>query len=98
MATATRRLSVSGTPDFVEVTVAQTRYGLRQQLAGISQTVAGFGIGFFVIAAVFGILAAQSAIQPLRQLAGSVRSLVRMMHVPVGWPRTVVPQPALMNA
>ena len=33
MATATRRLSVSGTPDFVEVTVAQTRYGLRQQLA-----------------------------------------------------------------
>ncbi len=72
MATATRRLSVSGTPDFVEVTVAQTRYGLRQQLAGISQTVAGFGIGFFVIAAVFGILAAQSAIQPLRQLAGSV--------------------------
>lgn len=72
MATATRRLSVEGQPDFIEVTVAQTRYGLRQQLAGISQTVAGFGIGFFVLAAFFGILAAQSAIKPLRQLAESV--------------------------
>ena len=59
MATATRRLSVAGQPDFIEVTVAQTRYGLRQQLAAISQTVAGFGIGFFVLAALFGILAAQ---------------------------------------
>ncbi|TNJ47463.1 sensor histidine kinase [Phaeobacter sp. B1627] len=72
MVTATRRMSINGQPDFIEVTVAQTRYGLRQQLAGISRTVAGFGLGFFVIAALFGILAAQSAIQPLRQLAGSV--------------------------
>ena len=72
MATATRRLSVSGLPDFIEVTMAQTRYGLSQQLAGISRTVAGFGIGFFVLAALFGIIAAQSAIHPLRQLAGSV--------------------------
>ena len=72
LVTATRRMSVGNQPDFIEVTVAQTRYGLRRQLAGISRTVAGFGLGFFALAAVFGIFAAQSAIQPLRQLAGSV--------------------------
>jgi two-component system sensor histidine kinase TctE len=72
MATAARRLSIAGEPQIVEVTVAQTRDGLRQTLSRISSTVAGFGVGFFLLAAFLGALATQSAIGPLRQLAGSV--------------------------
>ncbi len=72
MATASRRFSIEGRPERIEVTVVQTRDGLRQTLAGISRDVGLFGLGFFALAAFLGWLAARSAIQPLSALATSV--------------------------
>jgi two-component system sensor histidine kinase TctE len=72
MATAARRLAIDGQPEILEVTVAQTRDGLRQRLVAISRTVAGFGIGFFALAAFLGLLTVRSASGPLRALADSV--------------------------
>jgi two-component system sensor histidine kinase TctE len=72
MATAVRRVAIDGRPEVLEVTIAQTRDGLRQRLAVISRTVAGFGLGFFALAAFLGLLTVRSTIAPLRTLASSV--------------------------
>ncbi len=72
VATAARRLSVAGRPEVVAVSVAQTRDGLRQTLTRISRNVAGFGLGFFMLAAALGVFTARSATLPLRDLAVSV--------------------------
>ncbi|SPF81124.1 sensor histidine kinase [Pseudoprimorskyibacter insulae] len=100
MVTAARRLSIAGVPEVVEVTVAQTRDGLRQTLNEISRTVAMFGIGFFLLAAFLGVLAAQSAIGPLRQLAGSVsrRGPEDLRPVTARVPEEMAPLVAALNS
>lgn len=72
MVSAIRRLSVSGLPVDVTVSVAQTRNGQALTLARISRTAVLLGLGFFAFAAILGVLAAQSTVRPLQVLAGSV--------------------------
>ncbi|MHA1549438.1 MAG: sensor histidine kinase [Alphaproteobacteria bacterium] len=72
MVTASRRLSVNGQPVKITASVAQTRNGQAATLARISLTAAYLGLGFFIVAVFLGLLAAQSSVRPLKQLARSV--------------------------
>ncbi|MEP3276488.1 MAG: sensor histidine kinase, partial [Stappiaceae bacterium] len=71
-ASVIRAVTVEGKPIDVLVTVAQTRQGLEETSARISTTAAALGIGFFLVAGVLSLLAAQSALRPLNRLAQSV--------------------------
>jgi len=70
--TTRRTLSVDGLPREITVIVAQTLSGQAQVLAEISRTAALAGVGFFIVAAVLAVAAAQGAVRPLRRLAESV--------------------------
>ena len=72
MVSAARRLSLEGQPVDVTVSVAQTRNGQAMTLARISRTAVLLGVGFFAVAAILGVLAAQSTVRPLQVLAESV--------------------------
>ncbi|MFT7594259.1 MAG: two-component system sensor histidine kinase TctE [Paracoccaceae bacterium] len=72
MATSERALSISGKPVQLRASVAQTRDGQVQTLAQISRTAMFFGLGFFALAAALTVLAVQSTIRPLQQLAESI--------------------------
>jgi len=70
--TGTRNLSVEGQTERMFVTVAQTRDRQQAILAQITRTSLLMGLGFFVIAAILALLAAQSAVRPVNRLAESV--------------------------
>jgi two-component system sensor histidine kinase TctE len=72
MATASRALAVGGQPVQLSASVAQTRNGLLLTLNRISQTVLGFGIGFFALSAVLAVFATEAAIAPLNRLTDSI--------------------------
>ena len=72
MVSVTRKLSVNGRPMPIAVSVAQTRNGEAATLARISQSAFYMGVGFFILAVLLAIIAAQSSIRPLKQLAGAV--------------------------
>lgn len=72
MATAVRRLSQNGVPTHLAISVAQTRTGQVERLNALSRTALLLGAGFFVVAVLLAVWAAQSSIRPLRDLAGMV--------------------------
>ncbi|SDR48301.1 sensor histidine kinase [Pseudovibrio sp. Tun.PSC04-5.I4] len=72
MVSATRRLSYASGPVEVTVSVAQTLKRQRETLERISTSAFYLGFGFFVAAAVLGVLTAQSAVKPIQVLADSV--------------------------
>ncbi len=72
MVSATRRLSNASGPVEVTVSVAQTLKRQRETLERISTNAAYLGFGFFIAAAVLGVLTAQSAVRPVQTLANSV--------------------------
>ncbi len=99
MVSATRRLSVDNRPVEITGTVAQTRNGQAVTLARISRISAIFGIGFFIIAAVLAILAAQSSVRPLKKLTDAVERRgpkdLRPVASPV--PREMAPLVSSLN-
>ncbi|MCT8161896.1 sensor histidine kinase [Pseudoruegeria sp. SHC-113] len=72
LASAARIVSVQGAPTRVTASVAQTRNGQAATLERISTIAAVLGVGFFLVSAALAILAAQAAVKPLNDLAGSV--------------------------
>lgn len=86
MVTATRRLSAGGEPIEVTVSVAQTQNGRAATLARISKTALILGLGFFVMSAALAVLAAQSSVRPLSDLAGVVSRRGPKDLRPVGSP------------
>ncbi|PRY26693.1 two-component system sensor histidine kinase TctE [Aliiruegeria haliotis] len=72
MVSASRRIALEGGPVEVVVSVAQTRSGHMRRIRQISRDSLVLGIGFFAIAALFAVLAAQSTVRPLNVLTGSV--------------------------
>ena len=69
---AARLLALEDKPARVVVTVGQTRNGQVETLQAIWRNAALLGIGFFAVAAVLAITAAQSTVDPLDRLAASV--------------------------
>ncbi len=69
---ATRTLVGANARTQVTVVVAQTREALAVTLNGISQNVASFGAGFFVLAALLSFWATSTTIRPLRRLTLSI--------------------------
>ncbi|MFV1443419.1 MULTISPECIES: sensor histidine kinase N-terminal domain-containing protein [unclassified Phaeobacter] len=72
MVTLARRVSLGGQASDLIISVAQTREGQSAQLAQLTRRALQLGVGFFVIAAVLAIWAAQSSVRPLAELAGAV--------------------------
>jgi len=72
IATATRRLSVAGTPVEIAVTVAQTLSGQSETLRGVANTALMLGAGFFALATGLALITAQVSLAPLRDLARAV--------------------------
>ncbi|SLN43091.1 Sensor protein QseC [Pseudoruegeria aquimaris] len=72
LASAARTVSLEGQPLRVIASVAQTRNGQAATLERISAIAAVLGLGFFLVSAALAILAAQAAVKPLNDLAGSV--------------------------
>ena len=72
MVTLSRRLSLNGAPADILTTVAQTREGQATQLAQLSRSALQLGLGFFLVATILAIWAAQSSIRPLNQLTAAV--------------------------
>ncbi len=72
MVTLSRRLSLNGAPADIIISVAQTRDGQATQLAQLSRSALQLGLGFFLVATILAIWAAQSSIRPLKQLTEAV--------------------------
>ncbi|MVO16678.1 sensor histidine kinase [Parasedimentitalea huanghaiensis] len=72
MVTSLRRLSLNGAPADIIISVAQTREGQAAQLAQLSRSAMQLGLGFFLVATILAIWAAQSSIRPLKQLTEAV--------------------------
>ncbi len=98
--TAERRLASRGKPLAVEVTLAQTRDGQRDQLRWISQIAAALGSGFFISVAVLAALTARSSISPILRLTKSVSRRgpkdLRPVAAPV--PHEMAPLVAALNS
>ena len=67
-----RRVSNTATGSRVVVTVAQTRSGLAAITQRITITATGVGLLFFLLATTLSLLAANSALRPLRRMTGAV--------------------------
>lgn len=67
-----RTISVDGKAQNVIVVVGQTRLGLEKTSSRITATAMAVGVGFFLIAIVLSLLAAQNALGPLKRLTGSI--------------------------
>ncbi|TLP68078.1 sensor histidine kinase [Parasedimentitalea maritima] len=72
MVTSLRRLSLNSAPADIIISVAQTREGQAAQLAQLSRSAMQLGLGFFLVATILAIWAAQSSIRPLKQLTEAV--------------------------
>lgn len=72
MVSATRRLSNASGPVEVTVSVAQTLKRQQETLERISTNASYLGFGFFVAAAILGVVSAQYAVRPIHTLANSV--------------------------
>ena len=67
-----RTVPVENKPLDVTVMVAQTRLGQEAIAARVANVAAGLGIGFFVIAGILSLIAAQSALRPIRRVVEAV--------------------------
>ncbi|SFR40586.1 sensor histidine kinase [Litoreibacter janthinus] len=72
LASILRRVSNTATGSSVVVTVAQTRSGLEAISRRITVTATGVGLLFFLLATTLSLLAANSALRPLRRMTGAV--------------------------
>lgn len=72
IASGARTLFTDQGKTVVSVSVAQTQDALSVTLASITRTVAGFGAGFFVMAALLSLWATASTIGPLKRLTISI--------------------------
>lgn len=72
MVTTVRWLSRNGVFTPLIISVAQTRTGQTERLAALTRTALLIGAGFFAVAVLLAVWAAQSSIRPLRELAGMV--------------------------
>lgn len=68
-----RTITVENKPVNVLVLVAQTQRGQDAVIAQISNTAAGIGVGFFVLAGLLSWIAAQSALLPIKVLTRSLQ-------------------------
>jgi two-component system sensor histidine kinase TctE len=68
-----RTITVENTPVEVLVLVAQTQQGQDAVIAQITNTAAGVGIGFFVLAGLLSWIAAHSAIRPIEVVTKSLQ-------------------------
>jgi len=68
-----RPVSSGGQAVNTTIIVAQTRLGLAAISSKISTTAAIVGIGFFIFATTLSLLAAQSALSPLRRMTQSIK-------------------------
>ncbi|MCF6305122.1 MAG: sensor histidine kinase [Rhodobacteraceae bacterium] len=69
----TRPVSLGGQAVNTTTIVAQTRLGLAMISSRISATAAAVGFGFFLFAIALSLLAAQSALAPLRRMTQSIQ-------------------------
>lgn len=72
LVTAYRHLALNGVLTEVSSTVAQTQGGLTEKLESISRTALYLGIGFFIIAALLAVWAAEASVRPLKALTGAI--------------------------
>ena len=68
-----RAITVDNSPVIVLVLVAQTQRGQDAVIAQISNTAAGIGVGFFVLAGLLSWVAAQSALRPIEVVTRSLQ-------------------------
>lgn len=72
MVSASRTVSASGVPSNVLISVAQTRLGLAAISRRISAIATGIGLAFFLVATALSLLAARSALRPLKEMTAAV--------------------------
>lgn len=67
-----RTVPVENKPVQVLVMVAQTRLGQEAIAVRVANIAAGLGIGFFVVAGILSLIAAESALRPIRRVVEAV--------------------------
>lgn len=72
MVSASRTVSASGVPSNVLISVAQTRLGLAAISQRISAIATGIGLVFFLVATALSLLAARSALRPLKEMTAVI--------------------------
>ncbi len=72
MVSVSRTVSASGVPSNVLISVAQTRLGLAAISRRISTIATGIGLVFFLVATALSLLAARSALRPLKEMTAAV--------------------------
>ncbi|MCI2398100.1 sensor histidine kinase [Aliiroseovarius subalbicans] len=100
VASVRRRVSTDIGQSFLQVSVAQTLSGQKQELASISRRSMAIGAGFFLVSVLLAALIAQSTIRPLDRLTASVSRRgpkdLRPVAAPV--PSEMVPLVASLNS
>jgi two-component system sensor histidine kinase TctE len=71
-ATVVRSVTLDSRPSQVSVTVAQTQLGLAAISSRITSTTTAIAVGFFILATALSLVAAQSALAPLRRMTQAV--------------------------
>jgi two-component system sensor histidine kinase TctE len=72
MVSASRTVSAGGVPSNVLISVAQTRLGLAAISQRISAIATGIGLVFFLVATALSLLAARSALRPLKEMTAAI--------------------------
>ncbi len=100
IASVRRRVSTDIGQSYIQVSVAQTLSGQKQDLARISRTSLGIGAGFFLVSVLLAAIIARSTIRPLDRLTASVSRRgpkdLRPVAAPV--PSEMVPLVASLNS
>ncbi|MGI9369184.1 MAG: sensor histidine kinase [Ruegeria sp.] len=100
IASVRRRVSTDVGQSYIQVSVAQTLSGQKQDLARISRTSLGIGAGFFLVSVLLAAIIARSTIRPLDRLTASVSRRgpkdLRPVAAPV--PSEMVPLVASLNS
>ena len=72
MVSASRTVSAGGVPSNVLISVAQTRLGLAAISQRITAIATGIGLVFFLVATALSLLAARSALRPLKEMTAAI--------------------------
>ena len=94
-----RTISVDSKAKNVTVVVGQTRLGLATTSSRITGTATAVGVGFFLVAIILSLLAAQNALSPLKRLTGSItrRGLNDLRPVVSDTPTELLPLVGALN-
>ena len=100
VASVLRRVANTATGSEVVVSVAQTRSGLAAISRSITITATGVGLLFFLLATTLSLLAANSALRPLRRMTGAVtrRGPSDLRPVTAEAPKELVPLVDALNS